>query len=311
MGNINPADNQDVEHTSGVQRLCSAIFCALCIAPILLLGSCGMLGWNERRAVCDSKAIAQGKEEVVEVGCGSPDAGNGDLVMFSCDLSIAGLPPLRPINSDFENYIEFYGVGLSATTEMLQCVEHKHSETKKDSVGGGTTTVHTYTYSVEWRSSHIDSYSFQKLNSMDWERNCGAHNPDWPVGFPTFGTLYQNSAKAGAFALPRDFVSMVPINTDLSNYTAPPGWSKAGASYTTRVGVGRNGIGESRVRFTGNDWRNPRITVLGENKQGTIQRWTASDSWLCSGFTLRDLRTGDASRDDLFAALASEAGALT
>mmetsp|Transcript_128444 Transcript_128444/g.410744 ORF Transcript_128444/g.410744 Transcript_128444/m.410744 type:complete len:188 (-) Transcript_128444:1292-1855(-) len=155
-------ENQDCEvsHQSGCSRMLHSMICAVCVSPVLTLAMVAMLGWNERRDVCGMRAIVQGTDAVQEVGCESASAGNGELIIFSCDLKTEGMTPFTYPGSDF-SFSNYIGPGISVTAEMLQCVETSRSETKKDSVGGGTTTVTTYTYTVEWRSSRVDSSSFK------------------------------------------------------------------------------------------------------------------------------------------------------
>merc|ERR1719210_2025828 len=99
------------------------------------------------------RAITQGKDEVVQTGCEHVTA-DGELVMFSCDLQSSGLPIFRG-SADF-THLQFQGIGLRTEAEILQCVEHTHTETREDRVGGGTTEITTYTYHMEWRGDYLD-----------------------------------------------------------------------------------------------------------------------------------------------------------
>merc|ERR1712151_147064 len=75
--------------------------------------------------------------------------------------------------------------------------------------------------------------------------------------------------------------------------------------------VSDSDIGRVRVSFKGTDWSSPRVTVLGENTGGEIGRWTASDSWLCSGFSLAKLRPGTVGKDTFFEDLQAESNGIT
>lgn len=302
------ADNQEVEEQSGVSRLCNSILMAICVAPIVLIVCCVVLGWNEQRAVCDSRAIIQGENEVINVGCGAGSAGSGDLVMFQCDLKQEDLPQLTA-GGDFANHIPNEKVvGLKTVSEMLQCVETVQSKTQKDSTGGGTTTVKTYTYSVEWRSSPVDSSGF-KTTTASWQSNCGAPNPQWPSGLPLSSTAWVPKAKVGEYIVPQSFLRGVPLTRPLTSINVP-GWTLSSNTYFRSLNA-QNGIGDMRASFAGNDWNSPEMTVLGLNTEGTIGQWSADDSWMCSGFTVGTLRAGVVSKEDLFAALRGEASATT
>mmetsp|Transcript_19716 Transcript_19716/g.54179 ORF Transcript_19716/g.54179 Transcript_19716/m.54179 type:complete len:507 (+) Transcript_19716:57-1577(+) len=305
-------ENQEVEHESGGSRLCGSIFAALCCTPVLLILTVVLLGWNEQRAVCDSKAIATGKDVVTEVGCDAKGEGNGELVMFSCDMSKDGLPGFTP-GGAFDTVLSSYvGTGLSVKSEMRQCIENVQSQTKKDNVGGGKTTIKTYTYSVEWKASYVDSGPFRHKEHESWRQNCGVENPQWPFELPTTQTLYADQVNVGDFTLDSEYVKDIPLDTVVTGGSIPEGWALTGSTYSTskfRQGLG--GIGDVKVSFSGTDWANPRITVLGKNSGGSIASWTAPSSWLCSGYSLQDVRTGTVDKDMLFANLQAEARNLT
>lgn len=305
-------ENQDVEHESGAERLGNSICLALCCSPFLLIFMTILLGWNERRAVCDSNAIIAGMDKVQEVGCDTAEQ-NGELVMFSCPLLETGLSDLAMTGDDFDAV--FAGMkyaGIKVEAEMLQCVETERSESKKDNVGGGKTTIKTYTYTTQWKSTAVDSANFKKKNSQEYLQNCDVENPSWPSSAPETGSVYQNSVLAGAYTLPNALVKSISLTIPVSG-TTPSSYTMAtDKTYSTQKYIrgGRN-IGSYRVKFYVNDWAKPLITALGKNQDGTIQSWTAPDSWLCSGFVLHDLRDGTKNKDTLFTELKNEASGLT
>jgi len=306
------ADHTDISKTSGCSRLCNSFVTAFCVAPLVILGMCFLLGWNERRAVCSQRAISQGLEEVVEVGCDAT-ASSGELVKFSCDLKRDGLPTFTAA-ADFSPFLTFQGVGLQTTAEMYQCVEKSQSKTTKDRVGGGSTTITTYTYERQWVSSHVDSSRFQKKSSRSFKDNCGegAENPSWPSAAPATNTQHAASGSIGPYTVPHgSFLSKVPLDDPLEADSTPVGWARNGFEYTLSSTDRPNSLGSVRVRFHGNNWEHVRMTVLGRNNDGVLERWTAPDSWLCSGFQLGELRMGTHGKDELFAALQAESSVLT
>eukprot|EP00930_Biecheleria_cincta_P058995 TRINITY_DN44769_c0_g1_i1.p1 TRINITY_DN44769_c0_g1~~TRINITY_DN44769_c0_g1_i1.p1 ORF type:complete len:511 (-),score=85.75 TRINITY_DN44769_c0_g1_i1:247-1779(-) len=309
-------ENQDIEHQSGASRLLNSIFCAICGFPVLLIASMVILGWNEKRSVCDSKAIAAGMEKVMDVACNSARAGDGELVMFQCDLNKTGLAPGSLLTySSFSTTLSSYvGTGLKIHAEMYQCIEHEHSESKKDNVGGGKTTIKTYTYSREWRSSWVDSTKFHKVGSQAFNDGCGDLHPSWSADVPESKSVYADAVKAGVFNLEGTLIQKISLETPISTGRAPQGWTKNGQIFETNMYVVSsrvNNLGAMRVAFYGTDWNKPKVTVLGKNSGGKIVKWTAPDDWLCSGFQLQDLRMGSMSKDSLFEALREEASSLT
>lgn len=309
------SDNQEVVHESGVSRLLNSIICAVCIAPILVIISVFLLGFNERRAVCEARAFAAGEEAVKQVGCNGAASANGELVLFSCDLSREGLENLTFTGTDFEDVLGFQGTGLQAVSEMYQCVETESSETTKDSVGGGKTTVKTYTYSKEWRSSRVDSGAFAKKGSQSFQDNCGTENPEWPVEVPRSQTKYAAEVRTGDFVIRSPLVSQVPLTARVLASSPPADWTLSAGRYESNKWEEANGIGAVRVSFKGTDWSSPKVTVLGENTlvdgEGFIGAWTAPDSWMCSGVQLGSLISGVASKSQFFDSLESGSHAIT
>lgn len=309
------AENQEIEHTSGAERLFNNIMCAACGTPCLLLIAMILLGWNEKRFVCNQNAIVSGKAVAKEVGCDSALAEQGELVLFSCDLKQDGLTQFANLG-DFTSALSAYrGTGLDIDAEMLQCVENVQSETKKDNVGGGKTTIKTYTYTTEWKDKPVNSGAFRKKDTTEYARSCGAgvENPAWPTGVPQSQKIYADSAKVGAFTLGRHFLEMMDLTAIVQGTNNAPGWILSGSTYTSDQyrAYTNSDIGRMRVNFKGTDWSNPRHTVLGENKNGIIKKWTAPDSWLCSGYTLSEVRAGTVDIDTLFQNMSDENQGLT
>lgn len=306
------ADNQSVEYQSGASRLMNNICMAVCVAPLLLLGMILMIGWNEQRAVCDQRAISSGLDVVVQVHCQDPPStGMGELVMFSCDIDTNSLKSM-PLSGYFAGSFHT-GVGIKVDSEMYQCVETDNSRTEKTQ-GGGTRTIHTYTYSKEWKSDEVDSSLFHAIGSENWRRNCGSSNPHWDTQVPRSGSDFVSSMKVGPFTT--TMTDRVPLTSPITDISRPAGWSSRGPGSFYRSSGGSESfatIGDYRVTFYSNDPRQLQTTVLGQNmdSQGNIGKWVAPSSWLCSGFSLADLRMGTWGKDALFQELAAEANTLT
>eukprot|EP00913_Durusdinium_trenchii_P023057 g21649.t1 len=120
----------------------------------------------------------------------------------------------------------------------------------------------------------------------------GKH-PAWPTAVPPTGTYYSPTVYAEAWTLNAALIRKIPLDTRISG-NAPSGWTTTeGSTYETNQYGLVGGLGNMKVKFYGTDWSNPAVTVIGENSGGTIQNWVAPDDWLCSGYTLLDLRTLD------------------
>ncbi|CAE7878853.1 unnamed protein product, partial [Symbiodinium sp. KB8] len=106
----------DVEHTSGLQRALSSVLCAVCGFPIVLIGGCILLGWNEKRDVCEQAAILSGQDAYKQVGCTDATQEAGNLVFFTCDLDQSSITPglYQDLNAgDFSSVLSSYvGTGV-------------------------------------------------------------------------------------------------------------------------------------------------------------------------------------------------------
>jgi len=261
----------------------------------------------------------QGKDVVEEIGCSSTTEGNGELVMFTCPLDTATTYSTFNPNGDFSDRgVNFFGAGLKTVAEMYQCVESVTTHTSKDSVGGGTTTTKTYHYTMKWSSTHETMNNPTAYRSTNMYYACGISssdpNPSFPAGLPTGGSQYStNQIKVGDFSV--DFTTPSSLFTLDSSVTAASvpygwtfyGWTSTGYTYYSSQWErdSHSGLGRVRVTFYGNDKSQSTLTILGENENGAIKRWTAADSWLCSGWTLAEARFGDLTKDNLFESMDS------
>jgi hypothetical protein len=80
-------------------------------------------------------------------------------------------------------------IQLNRKVEMYAWVEHKSTETDKDT-GGSSTTTTTYTYDKQWTTSPEDSHTF--------EHSQGHTNPPLPVQSTTMAV---SSARVGAYTI--------------------------------------------------------------------------------------------------------------
>lgn len=309
MGGSVSADNVDETHEIGASRLAGSVVGAICCAPVLVIGACMLLGWNEQRAVCRAKALYAGEAKAEMVNCINPSERNGELVMLSCSIRKDGLPQFSS-EGDFKDF-HFVGVGLRTEAHMKQCVEHSESETRKDAVGGGKKTITTYTYSVEWSSKHVDDSTFKKKHSQNWRQNCGVDNPPWPAQVPLTGKKLAETMKVGSFST--RLTSSVPLDTPLPINPAPKGWVGIGGHAFMSSGwvKSNNDIGQVKVRFYGNDWAHPEATLLGKNLNGKISSWTAPASWLCGENEVEELKMGAMNKQAFFKSLHEDSHVLT
>jgi hypothetical protein len=94
-------------------------------------------------------------------------------------------------------------IQLTRNVEMFAWVEHKETDTRKET-GGSSTTTTTYTYDKQWTSSPEDSQSFEHIE--------GHSNPPLPV---QSATMAVSSAHIGAYTIdPADIT--LPSSHDIN-----------------------------------------------------------------------------------------------
>lgn len=312
------AENQEVSHQSGASRLCNSMIGACC-SPFVVIAAICIVGWNEKEAVCEAKAISEAKDTYITAGC-TTLAADGDLVLIQgCEIGRNGLADLSPAGA-FQSKIRVQGTGLRVVSEMYQCVENVAESTTKDSVGGGTTTVKTYTYSKAWREVAIDSSAFHRNPSTS---NCDVGNPSWPTSaVPLSSLVYAPTVEVGAYDIgpgPGSYVESIPLSQPQSvTSSVPSGWSQTsvngGVAYRSSQwstsSLSGDKIGDVRMQFFSNDWNNDEVTVLGKNSGGKIGEWQASKSWGCSGNKAGTLMMGKVSGEKFFEGLKAEAAVV-
>jgi hypothetical protein len=181
----------ETTHTSWFTRIKNS-FGGAVVGLLLIVGMVVLLFWNEGRAVQTAQSLAEGAGAVVAVGADAVEPANeGKLVHVSGAVTTDSTP------SDDDFGISAEGVRLVRNVEMYQWKQESKSETKKE-LGGGETTVTTYTYSKEWD----DSYN----NSGEFKEPGGHENPSMEISGRNFQIP---SGKLGAFTLDEGVINQI------------------------------------------------------------------------------------------------------
>jgi hypothetical protein len=128
----------------------------LVLGPVLVIGACVALFWNEARAVQTARSLAEGAAIVVDIPAQPISLANdGLLVHVTGELKAA----TKLTDPDFG--VSADAVRLIRDVWMFQWTEESKSETRK-TAGGAEETVTTYTYRKEWSGRPIDSSRFKE-----------------------------------------------------------------------------------------------------------------------------------------------------
>lgn len=240
----------DVSHKSWLDRMGDALAGVASGLFIVIPFSIALLWMNERRNAQLESLISVGFSEAETVETADEKAASfnsydGALVHMN-DAIARGLEPI--VDARFPIVKMDSGcIKLSSDVEVYQWKETKHEEKKKDSVGGGETTVTTYSYQKVWSGRLIPSGGF---------REGGHHNTSHVSGLdPGDETAINKTVKYGQhWNLPAPLIAQIN-NFEDANKLA--GDELKFGSYTFTLSGGyflcpsnsSPQIGDFRVRF--------------------------------------------------------------
>lgn len=166
---------------------------AIVVGIVLLFGACGLLFWNEGRAVQTAQSLDEGLKVLVPLTTTDVafDNNNGQLVYLS-GLLHADEAVVDPVYK-----LSVKAVKLRRTVEMYQWVEHE--DKREVNEGERTREETTYSYNLEWRQEVIRSNSFYST--------VGHENPtSMPAGTET---QVARAPKVGAFLLSQGLINQI------------------------------------------------------------------------------------------------------
>lgn len=235
------------------------------IGSIMVIVGCGILVWNEGRAVRTSVALEEGFRDVLvpETLNVVFEENNGALVLIAGELNI------QDTLKD-----EFYGISIPAVkmrkvVQVYQWYEIEDERKQNTELGDHDTHVEkSYSYDTDWFDHHIDSSNF--ANTL------GHHNPhldSWPAN----SSLQTNSrVKIEGFLLGTDlkekFADFKPFTSD-SRPTASDVNIYAGLYYHCR-NVWQPEVGDYRVQFSYAGRHGDQFTTVGKQAGREVRPYT-------------------------------------
>jgi len=220
--------------TGWLSRMGSSLVGVL-IGIILLPCAIFLLSWNEGRAVTAATGLKRGLSTIVEVSADTINQQNNSKLVYLNGTVSGATPAVDPWNK-----LSAAGLlRLQRRVEMYQWLE-RESETTSNNIGGSQTTQKTYTYSLGWAETAV--------NSAQFKVPAGHQNPAMPLKSQTFDA---NLVKIGAFTLEKSFVQ------DLTNFEAVETLTQAPAGYRVQGSVLYKGanpeqpaLGDVRVSYS-------------------------------------------------------------
>jgi hypothetical protein len=247
--------------TGWLSRMGSSLVGVL-IGIVLLPCAIFLLSWNEGRAVTAATGLKRGLSTIVEVNADTVNPQNNSKLVYLNGILSGATPAVDPWNK-----LSAAGLlRLQRKIEMYQWLE-RESETTSNNIGGSQTTQKTYTYSLGWAETAV--------NSAQFKVPAGHQNPAMPLKSQTFDA---NPVKIGAFTLEKSLVR------DLTNFEAVETLTQAPAGYRVQGNMLYKGanpdqpaLGDVRVTYSAIAAQTYSIAAQQNNNTLTTYQGTKND----------------------------------
>lgn len=249
---------------------------------VLIVICCGLLWWNEGRAVEAADGLSAASTAAIALTDTNPDAANnGALIHLTGEAKSTA-----PI-ADGDLGISFAdALVLTRKAEMYQWKENSSTKTE-ERIGGGETTTTTYSYEKVWSPSEIDSSKFNAAASAAEGRKVGGPlaNPAMTIKSHSFTA---SDAVLGGFKLKPALLGQISSDTPAKPVAEPSGWTNTPQGYYAGEGMPEEPkIGDTRVTYT--YVASPQtVSVLGRQQGAGIEPWRAPNDYQVYALALGD-----------------------
>jgi len=188
----------------------SGSFKGMLSGVLMFIAAFPLLFWNEGRAVKTARALDEGQGVVIEVDTNrkiDPE-NDGKLVHMT------GKAETKDILQDAVFGISENCIRLVRKAEIYQWVETSKT-TEKKNVGGSVTKTTTYSYSLQWCDSPVNSSGFRKSGHENPPGGMAFQSETWQAENVTFGAFRLSERQVSrihderAYAFPDSFTSKV------------------------------------------------------------------------------------------------------
>jgi hypothetical protein len=275
--------------TGWLSRMGSSLVGVL-IGIVLLPCAIFLLSWNEGRAVTAATGLKRGLSTIVEVSADTVNPQNNLKLVYLNGILSGATPAVDPWNKLSANGL----LRLQRRVEMYQWLE-RESETTSNNIGGSQTTQKTYTYSLGWAETAV--------NSAQFKVPAGHQNPAMPLKSQTFDA---NPVKIGAFTLDKSLVQDLTNFEPLETLTqAPAGYRVLGNLVYKGVNPDQPVLGDVRVTYSAIAAQTYSIAAQQNNSTLTIYQDAKND------YKIALIEPGVVSAQKLFADQASTEKMIT
>ena len=275
--------------TGWLSRIGSSLV-GMLIGIVLLPCAIFLLSWNEGRAVTAATGLKRGLSTIVEVSADTVNPQNNSKLVYLSGTVSGATPAVDPWNKLSATGL----VRLQRRVEMYQWLE-RESETTSNNIGGSQTTQKTYTYSLGWAETAV--------NSAQFKVPAGHQNPAMPLRSQSFDA---NPVKIGAFTLDKSLVQ------DLTNFEAVETLTQAPAGYRVQGNLLYRGVNPDQpvlgdVRVTYSAIAAQTYSIAAQQNNGTLTTYQDAKN----DYKIALIEPGVVSAQKLFADQASTEKLIT
>eukprot|EP00397_Hematodinium_sp_SG-2012_P044314 GEMP01049463.1.p1 GENE.GEMP01049463.1~~GEMP01049463.1.p1 ORF type:complete len:453 (+),score=35.11 GEMP01049463.1:158-1516(+) len=309
--------------------------CGICVGFAMVIAGIGLLGWNERRTVCQMKAIYCAEDEAVHASCDKPPSDyENKLVFLSCPINPEDMKLYDATSTDSQNVgltgivSGVRGLCFEQRMEVFQCCEQKSQECVDFNNEGECTRARTkFKYKMEYIPNLLDSSHFGRDKHGNPSARakhlraqaCGLEEN--PKLLPTkmfASTEPVTSLKMGRWVLDKPLLlrligacgkNPVPLNTNAFgrfNQGPQPPATLSKTTVTTNgdgklhtCSAGEETIGCLKLSFATTSPKSVSL-LYKVTGGGKFRHYRAPASWMCGGEELSHIVEGELEFDDVF-----------
>ncbi|MCC5945715.1 MAG: TMEM43 family protein [Bernardetiaceae bacterium] len=236
------SDYTEVTEQGCLSRLGGALFGTL-FGVGFMIAAVVLIWWNEGRAVKTAKGLTEGAGLVQSIQPTPIDKGmEGKLVHLSAAVET------DDVLKDPQFNVETNGLHLQRTVEMYQWKEKKESKSK-DNLGGSKTTETTYSYSLTWSSSLINSDNFKRADEYRNPKAMPYESYEKSVSKATFGAFTLSSSVLNQMKNYQDLNIESAVNLENINTNGLSKSVSGNMIYIGKSNIASPELGDIRISF--------------------------------------------------------------
>mmetsp|Transcript_147311 Transcript_147311/g.274443 ORF Transcript_147311/g.274443 Transcript_147311/m.274443 type:complete len:551 (-) Transcript_147311:95-1747(-) len=143
-------------------------FLLMCVGCLLFPCCLVLVGWNERRTLCETRLLHDADQNSIVAECDDAEAAEGKFVFFSCPVNMNLTTSFSPQSFNMvalKEVFRFKGIAAAQRIEMYQCIETAEmKETDKDGASFLATAGATDGPNLSWSFADLLSSSLAADN---------------------------------------------------------------------------------------------------------------------------------------------------